>query len=123
MVAGEELENTREGFVRLMWYNTERMSKNSDTIEMNLTVSFIQENGKVVAYTPALDLSTSGKNEEEAKQRFGEVVSIFFADLVENKTVEPVLSELGWKKQGAAGEWSPPHISQQSVNVSVPAFA
>ncbi len=90
-------------------------------IEVNLAVAFIHENDKVVAYTPALDISTVGKDEAEAKQRFSELVNIFLADLVESNTVDSVLSELGWVKNQR--QWSPPTISQKSINVRVPAFA
>ena len=90
-------------------------------IEVNLPVAFIKEGEKIIAYTPALDISTVGKNEAEAKERFGELVRMFIADLVENNTVDAVLSELGWHKK--AKQWNPPVVSQQSVNVRVPAFA
>jgi hypothetical protein len=90
-------------------------------LEVNLPVSFIEEDGKVVAYTPALDLSTAGKDEAEAKARFGEIVRIFFKDLIENGSIDEVLGELGWHKEQAA--WNPPRISQLSVNVRVPVAA
>lgn len=90
-------------------------------IGFNLPVSFIQEDGQVVAYTPALDISTSGKNEAEAKERFSELVNLFFADLIENNTVDAVLTELGWIR--GERQWTPPVISQESVAVRVPAFA
>jgi hypothetical protein len=89
--------------------------------ELSLPVSFITEGDQIVAYTPALDISTSGKDEAEAKERFGELVTVFFKDLAENNTVDQVLSELGWRK--VAKQWRPPVISQQSLNVRVPAFA
>ena len=97
------------------------MNQIAHHLELNLPVSFIQEGKKVVAYTPALDISTSGKNEAEAKQRFSEIVAIFFKDLIENGTVDAVLSELGWQKGQVA--WNPPVISQRSVSVRVPAVA
>ena len=90
-------------------------------IDVNLPVAFIKEGDSVVAYTPALDISTAGKNEAEAKERFGELVRMFFADLVENNTIDAVLSELGWHKE--AQTWNPPVVSQQSVNVRVPVLA
>ena len=90
-------------------------------LELALPVSFIKEDGKVVAYTPALDISTAGKDEEEAKARFGELVAIFFKDLIENGTVNEVLTELGWHKGQMA--WAPPRISQSSINVRVPVAA
>ena len=96
-------------------------SRPMQPIEVNLAVAFIQEGDKVVAYTPALDISTSGKNEAEAKERFSELVNIFLADLVENNTVDSVLSDLGWVKN--QNQWMPPAISQKSINVTIPAFA
>jgi hypothetical protein len=90
-------------------------------IDVNLPVAFIKEGDSVIAYTPALDISTAGKNEAEAKERFGELVRMFFADLVENNTIDAVLSELGWHKD--AQVWNPPTVSQQSVNVRVPVLA
>ncbi len=90
-------------------------------VDVNLPVVFIGDNDKVVAYTPALDISTVGKDETEAKARFSEMVNIFFADLVENSTIDDVLSELGWVKEQQ--KWNPPAISQQSINVKISAFA
>lgn len=97
------------------------MQKIAHQLELNLPVSFIEDGGKVVAYTPALDISTVGKDESEAKQRFGEMVMIFFKDIIESNTVDEVLTELGWHKGQLA--WSPPHISQESVSVHVPVAA
>jgi hypothetical protein len=97
------------------------MDQSRHHLEVNLPVSLIQEGEQVVAYTPALDISTSGKDETEAKERFNELVNIFFADLIENGTVEEVLSDLGWQKGQLA--WNPPAISQESVSVRVPVAA
>lgn len=96
-------------------------TNNQIIFNFNLPVSLIQEGEQVVAYTPALDISTSGKDEAEARKRFGELVNIFFRDLLENGTLEEMLLELGWHKSKAT--WNPPVISQGSVNVRVPAFA
>ena len=90
-------------------------------IDVNLPVAFIKEGDHVVAYTPALDISTSGRDEVEAKERFAELVQIFFADMVENNTIDPVLSELGWHREEK--RWTPPAISQESISVELPAFA
>jgi hypothetical protein len=92
-----------------------------DNVQFELPVVFIKEGAHVVAYTPALDISTSGKDEAQAKERFGEIARMFFADLIENNTVDDVLPDLGWKK--VEQRWTPPIVSQQSVNVQVPAFA
>jgi len=103
-----------------MCYNA-RMNKSTHQIAVNLPVAFIKEGKRVVAYTPALDLSTSGKNVVEAKTHFGEIVKMFFSDLLEQGALDSVLSDLGWKKINSA--WNPPVISQESVNVAIPAFA
>ena len=88
-------------------------------LEFKVPVSFLREGKKYVAYTPALDLSTSGRTYEEAKRRFGEIVSIFFEELIKKGTLDEVLRDLGWKRVQA--KWSPPIIiSQELQSVRVP---
>jgi hypothetical protein len=88
-------------------------------LELKLSVSIIREGKKFIAYTPALDLSTSGRSYEEVKKRFNEIVNIFFEELIKKGTLEEVLYNLGWKRIKA--EWTPPMvISQRSYNVRVP---
>lgn len=93
----------------------------STNVNFNLPVSFIKEGDQVIAYTPALDISTVGDGEAQARERFAELVNMFFADIIETGSINDVLSELGWKK--VSGAWNPPVVSNESVNVSVPAFA
>ena len=78
-------------------------------VNFNLPVSFIKEGGQVIAYTPALDISTVGNDETQAKERFTELVNMFFADIVETGSVGDVLSELGWQK--LSGSWNPPAVA------------
>lgn len=59
-------------------------------LEFNLPVSIIKEGKSYMAYTPALDLSTSGKNYEESKKRFSEAVDIFFEEIIKKGTIENV---------------------------------
>ncbi|MCP6718041.1 MAG: hypothetical protein KJI70_00635 [Patescibacteria group bacterium] len=87
-------------------------------LEFKLSVSMLREGKRFIAYTPTLDLSTSGKSYEEAKKRFIEIVNIFFEELVKKGTLEEVLQGLGWKK--SQKEWVPPIIiSQESETVQV----
>jgi hypothetical protein len=97
------------------------MNQPTHQMAVNLPVAFIKEGKRVIAYTPALDLSTSGKDEAEAKIRFGDIFGIFFKDLIEQGTLGVVLSGLGWQQINSA--WNPPVISQKSVNVAIPACA
>ncbi|MDE2038071.1 MAG: hypothetical protein KGI69_02500 [Patescibacteria group bacterium] len=95
---------------------------NKVTFQASLPVTFLREGDQFVAYTPALDLSTSGDSFEQAKKRFGEVVQIFFEECVRMGTLSKVLIDLGWVKQNS--EWNPPTVvaqDTQMVNVPMPA--
>ncbi|MDP3941644.1 MAG: hypothetical protein Q8Q49_05040 [bacterium] len=88
-------------------------------IEFSLPVSFLKEHKSFVAYTPALDLSTSGDTFEEAQKNFAEAVRIFFEELMEMGTMDEVLSGLGWQKQN--NTFIPPVvIATQTENFSIP---
>ena len=90
-------------------------------LEFKLSVSILREDKSFIAYSPALDLSTSGKTYEEAKERFNEVVGIFFEEIIKEGTLEEVLQDLGWKK--IKRKWNPPIVvSQESQTVLVPAI-
>lgn len=88
----------------------------------NLPVLITKQNRRFVAYTPALDISTSGSTVKQAKERFVELASIFLEEIIEAKTADDVLSELGWKK--IQKKWTPPRIvSSKSIGLKIPAFA
>lgn len=95
------------------------METHSIKINFSLPVSFLKEGKYFVAYTPALDISTSGKTFEEAKKRFGEVVVIFFEELLQKGTLDKVLTELGWRK--VQKTWSPPILVASEIkSFSIP---
>ncbi len=94
------------------------------TNELNfiLPVLITKQNKRFVAYTPALDLSTSGKTEKEVKAKFIEMVTLFLEEIVEAKTVDDVLSEFGWKR--VQKKWSPPEVvSSNFMGIKIPAIA
>lgn len=89
--------------------------------ELKLQVSILKEGKKFIAYSPALDLSTSADSFESAKKRFDEIVRIFFKELTEMGTLDEVLTDLGWQKQKQ--EWVPPLvISQELESIKLPAY-
>lgn len=86
---------------------------------IKLQISIIKQGKQYVAYSPALDISTSGKNLKEAQKRFSELINIFFEEIIEKDTLEDVLYDLGWVK--VKRHWEPPQIvSQKSLDVSLP---
>jgi len=86
---------------------------------IQLPVSILKEGERYIAYTPALDLSTSGRSQKEVKKRFGEAVEIFFEELVEAGTLDDALATLGWRK--VKRQWTPPKVvSQRSETVRIP---
>ena len=89
-------------------------------LEISLPVSILREGKKFVAHTPALDLSTSANSFEKVRERFNEIVNIFFEELIKRGTLEDVLQDLGWRK--VQRKWTPPVVvSQESQTVRVPA--
>ena len=65
----------------------------NNLFKFSLPFSILKERKYYIAYSPALDLSTSGKTFEEAKRRFEEVVEIFFEEVLEKGTLDNVLRE------------------------------
>ncbi len=47
-----------------------------DYSEAEIPVFFLEEGNKVIAYSPALDLSSCGKDRLEAKKKIGEAIYI-----------------------------------------------
>jgi predicted RNase H-like HicB family nuclease len=87
-------------------------------LKLSLPVSFLREGDCFIAYSPALDLSTSADSFEKAKKRFTEAVEIFFEELLEKGTLNEVLAELGWQK--VKKQWMPPVVvAQESVKFDI----
>lgn len=87
---------------------------------VSLPVQIIRQGKKYIAFTPALDLSTSGLSETQAQKRFDELVHIFFEEIIEAGTLDEVLKELGWEKQDKS--WQPPQIvAQRKFDLKIPA--
>lgn len=87
---------------------------------VQLPVSFLREGKRFIAYTPALDLSTSGKTFEEAKKHFEEASELFFEELERMGTLDETLTNLGWRKHER--HWTPPVlVAQEQSRVRMPA--
>lgn len=91
--------------------------------EGRLPVIFLKEDDTIVAYTPALDLSTCGRTIEEAKASFEKAADIFFRECIKRGTLEEVLLSLGWKKSRTRPRtWSPPEVVGH-LDLPIPQYA
>lgn len=97
------------------------MSHMKAITHLKLPVSFLKEGKKFIAYSPALNLSTSGKTFEQAQNNFAEAVELFFEEIIEAGTLEEVLLELGWVKENK--NLVPPLVvAQKMESFKVPQF-
>lgn len=86
---------------------------------IRVPVSIFREGKRFVAYSPALDLSTSGKTLPETRRRFAEAVEILFEELDDLGTADEVLTGLGWER--VKRSWQPPlPISHELEDFRVP---
>lgn len=91
-----------------------------DLFKAQISIAILKEGNRYIAFSPAFDLSTSGKSVEDASKHFEEAVQLFFEETMEAGTLEQVLQDLGWKKGKL--KWNPPVIvSQKAQTVMVPA--
>jgi hypothetical protein len=91
-------------------------------LEGNLSLSFFKQDDCVVAYSPALDLSTYGSNEKEAEKNFAEALDVFLGEFKDSRELEQVLVSLGWTKNKATA-WQPPQVTQRQLPLSKKIFA
>jgi len=88
-------------------------------VTVNVPVTFFKEGNLFIAYSPVLDLSTSGKSFAIVKRRFGEAVELFIEELARMGTLDEVLSNLGWVKVNKG--WQPPiPISHEVTKITLP---
>ncbi len=67
------------------------------TIDTTVTVMLYEQGDYVMAYCPALDLSSYASSEPEAKAAFKEALDIFIDYCEEQGTLEQNLLACGWK--------------------------
>jgi len=88
-------------------------------INFSTPVSIFKEGDVFVAYTPTLDISTCADTLKEVKERFEELVIIYFKELERKNTTAEVLTDLGWQK--VKQSWQAPiEIEHQIEDFRVP---
>jgi hypothetical protein len=84
----------------------------NDFIEVKLAVILFQEAGQYVSYCPALELSSYGDDEQEAKEAFEDALNIFIEETTRKGTLERELLKLGWRlQQHPKPSYKPPTLS------------
>ena len=75
------------------------------------------DSGQYVAYCPALEVSSYGDTEEEARAAFEDALAIFIKDTSERGTLDQLLLALGWRllKQPEP-VYEPPRLSIELLN-------
>ena len=92
------------------------ISKKKNYIRVDLNVLFVKEGDYIVAYCPALELSSYGDNEDEAKSAFEASLKIFLDETSRKGTLEKVLLKLGWSlTQVPEIRYEPPKLSQEDL--------
>lgn len=95
-----------------MLKNIVRQSGNS--IIVNIEVILFQEKETWIAYCPALELSSYGDDETDAKKAFEEAMEIFISETDRKGTLERYLLKLGWQlQQKPKPVYNPPVLSLQ----------
>lgn len=91
----------------------------SEAVFLTIRVDFIKEGEFVVAYCPSLNLSSFGKDIEEAQSSFEEALEIFVEETQEMGTLEDVLLDLGWqiKKEKISSSFQPPALVNPAYSV------
>ena len=94
----------------------------ASTVEAFVEVQLIKVGDYIVSYCPALDLSSFGNDEEDAKEGFEEALSIFFDELHKRGTLEKVLLNLGWGlRKLPVASFEPPeekYLKKHPLNVN-----
>lgn len=67
------------------------------SVSANVTVMLYEQGDYIMAYCPALDLSSYAKTEKEAVASFSEALDIFLEYCNEHGTLEQNLVACGWK--------------------------
>ena len=75
------------------------ISCGQDKYEVRLRIVQFEEDGFIILYSPALDMSGYGKTIDDAKNSLSVNLQEFFRYTNNKKTLSTVLTELGWSNK------------------------
>lgn len=94
------------------------IERTPDTLTVGLHVDIIEEDGYFVAYCSALEISSYGKDQKTAQERFIEEVRIFFIETGRKGTLEKYLLKMGWTlRNKPIPEYTPPEKTTFRQNI------
>lgn len=89
----------------------------NETVNVLVDVLLIKDGDYIVSFCPALNLSSFGDTEDEAKKSFEEAADIFFDELHKRGTLIKVLYDLGWSlKKYPTASLLPPETDAHLYN-------
>jgi predicted RNase H-like HicB family nuclease len=78
-----------------------------------------REGQSYVAYCPELDVSSCGKDIEEARRNLKTAVRLFVEEAEKTGTLADILEEAGYVPDGKGGYESPRLVATESASVAV----
>jgi predicted RNase H-like HicB family nuclease len=85
---------------------------------VDYTVNIWREKDQFIAHAMPLDIASSGASPEAARAAVNEAVQLFLAAAVEMGTLEEILEESGYERQG--GGWvGPAWVATERRSVAV----
>jgi predicted RNase H-like HicB family nuclease len=95
--------------------------KEDNFIKVGIEVLLGKQGDYYVTYCSALELSSYGKTEKEAKKNFEIELEIFLEETEKKGTLEKLLLKLGWcLKQGSIPSYVPPKTQKHSLLITQP---
>jgi predicted RNase H-like HicB family nuclease len=96
-----------------------RVLMNPNKMKIEIVVLLYKDGDYHMAYCPALELSSYGKTESEAKEYFLDALNIFIEDTIKKGTLEKCLLKFGWSLQQIPNvKYEPPRIENSIENIS-----
>jgi len=78
--------------------------------DFSFDTHIFKEGDAYVAYVPALDVSSCGSTDEEARRNIRDAVRGFLAASADMGTLDEILREAGYEQEG--GEWRAPEFGK-----------
>jgi len=86
--------------------------------DFSFDVHIFKEGDAFVAYVPALDLSSCGASDDEARRNIRDAVRGFLATSAEMGTLDEILQEAGYEREGDAWR-APDFVSVDRLTMSM----